>query len=54
MDMTVFYAAVAAIECGNVGEIEIGHQTVDDGLVTIITVVIRREIRPVDVDEVTE
>lgn len=44
----MFYAAVAAIECGNVGEIEIVHQTDADGTITVTTIYVRREIRPMN------
>lgn len=56
MDMSVFYAAVVAVENGHVGEIEIAHQAEVDGAITVTTVLIRREARPSEPDpeEVTE
>lgn len=48
MDLAVFYAAVVAVENGQVGEIEIMHQTDNDGSVTVTTILIRRVGQPVE------
>ena len=44
--MTVFYAAVAAVEGGHVGEVEICSQTdTPDGSTVMISVFVRREVK---------
>ena len=49
MDMTVFYAAVAAVATGDIAEAEIIHQTDTDATITVTTVLVRREVRPHEV-----
>lgn len=54
MDLALFYAAVMAVENGQVGEIEIVHQTDTDGAMTVITIYVRRVAQPTEPEEVTE
>lgn len=49
MDLTLFYAAVAAVATGDIGEAEIIHQTDIDGTITVTTVMVRREARTFEV-----
>ena len=50
VDLTLFYAAVAAVATGDIGEAEIIHQTNPaDGLFTSTTVLVRREVRTLEV-----
>jgi len=49
MDMTVFYAAVAAVATGDCGEVEIIHSVPDEnGMVTCLTILVRRDARPLE------
>lgn len=48
MDLALFYAAVLAVENGQVGEIEIVHQSDTDGTITVTSIFVRREVRPIE------
>lgn len=52
--LATFYAAVVAVENGQVGEIEIVQQTDTDGAIVTTTIYVRREVRPVEPEGVTE
>ena len=51
MDLTLYYAAVATVENGTIGEVELS-ETIEDtnaGTTTQLSVFIRRDVRPLEI-----
>lgn len=52
MDLTLYYAAVATVEGGTIGEVELNETIQEaDGRMVTISVYVRREVKPLTILE---